>query len=402
MVAHAPRCRAGDASGRKNRRKLASGKFLCGFHERHLAKKAAGALEGPPALSLMAPLSAPNAQKLLEEMRAALPGTKSQLLSKLNAAPQSCKLQFVYDGGLEILEKWIRRHPPLRKDILALLKDGFPVTGADLKKAKLRDSLEALGSEGENEDSKELLARWQSEGLFSVPASKPPPKGGACLLVAETPSGGGSPSPELQQLHPRIAEFLASRPLLLKFLKAQPGFLSNLNSRSVALLVRLEKARLSASAAVEVPDAANRTVKVTGLGEDAEDDVQWLLQKLREWNLKESKQGVELPRESHSSKPCKTVYIRLGSEREARLAARCLHDRCRPSDDEGSVASKRFHAEVMGLGTSISKKVRFEDDRCRVLLCPADGESVEYLSLRLDQEPMSLRHEKSQNQKALT
>ena len=200
-------------------------------------------------------------------MRAALPGTKSQLLSKLNAAPQSCKLQFVYDGGLEILEKWIRRHPPLRKDILALLKDGFPVTGADLKKAKLRDSLEALGSEGENEDSKELLARWQSEGkgtcncpvkrayncsleelgtagfalrwggglkldfelgrrpwtgLFSVPASKPPPKGGACLLVAETPSGGGSPSPELQQLHPRIAEFLASRPLLLKFLKAEP------------------------------------------------------------------------------------------------------------------------------------------------------------------------------------
>ena len=53
-------------------------------------------------------------------------------------------------------------------------------------------------------------------------------------------------------------------------------------------------------------------VKVTGLGEDAEDDVQWLLQKLREWNLKESKQGVELPRESHSSKPCKTVYIRSG------------------------------------------------------------------------------------------
>ena len=56
MVAHAVR-----------RRKLTSGKFLCGFHERHLAKKrGAAALEGPPALSLMAPLSAPPAKKLLE------------------------------------------------------------------------------------------------------------------------------------------------------------------------------------------------------------------------------------------------------------------------------------------------------------------------------------------------
>ena len=52
-------------------------------------------------------------------------------------------------------------------------------------------------------------------------------------------------------------------------------------------------------------------VQVTGLGEDAEDDVEWLLQKLREVGLQECKQtGVELPRESHYSKPCSTVYIR--------------------------------------------------------------------------------------------
>eukprot|EP00439_Symbiodinium_sp_Y106_P006424 s3186_g1.t1 len=344
-------------------------------------------------------------------MRAAVQlGTKSQLLSKLHAAPKSCKLQFVYDGGLEILEEWIRKDPPLRKGSLVVLKD-LPVTRADLKKAKLREALETLGREGDSEEPDELLAQWQAQGLFSVSArSKAPP---GPVPVDDI----GSIDPELRQLHPRIAEFLASRPLLLQFLKAQPGdFLRNLSSRSVALLVRLETARLgsppaAAAAAAAAPEAAtkanraNRTVQVTGLGEDAEDDVEWLLQKLREVGLQECKQtGVELPRESHYSKPCSTVYIRLGSEKEALLAAGCLDDRCRPSAGQGS-ASQRFQAEVVGLATSSwesskvsNKKVRFEDDRCRVLLFP-DGESVEYLSLRLDKEPLSLSLGREKSQK---
>ncbi|CAE7671709.1 pks3 [Symbiodinium sp. CCMP2592] len=299
MVAHALR-----------RRKLTSGKFLCGFHERHLAKKrGAAALEGPPALSLMAPLSAPPAKKLLEEMRAAVQlETKSQLLSKLHAAPKSCKLQFVYDGGLEILEKWIRQDPPLQKASLSVLKD-LPVTAADLKKARLREALETLGREGDDEEPDELLAQWQAQGLFSVPARSVAPPNPA----GPVPDEIGSIDPELRQLHPRIAEFLASRPVLLKFLKAQPGaFLKNLSSRSVALLVRLQKARLglgaapaAASSEAAKANRANRTVQVTGLGEDAEDDVEWLLQKLREVGLQECKQtGVELPRESHYSQPC--------------------------------------------------------------------------------------------------
>ena len=90
-------------------------------------------------------------------------GTKSQLLSKLHAAPKSCKLQFVYDGGLEILEEWIRKDPPLRKGSLVVLKD-LPVTRADLKKAKLQEALETLGREGDSEEPDELLAQWQAQG----------------------------------------------------------------------------------------------------------------------------------------------------------------------------------------------------------------------------------------------
>ena len=45
-----------------------------------------------------------------------------------------------------------------------------------------------------------------------------------------------------------------------------------------------------------------------------------------------------------------------------------------------------------------NKKVRFEDDRCRVLLFH-DGESVEYLSLRLDKEPLSLSLGREKSQK---
>ena len=200
--------------------------------------------------------------------------TKGQCLAALSAldkSPKSCMRKFVQDGGLEILERWLRKAPAARYAcLLVLLK--LPVSLPDLQKAsKLMPTVTVIQrEESAEENGKQALAvmeRWKA--LFSPPSQpgevvEPPTKrprpqakaaaaapqaaGAAPAAPAEAPPQPRTPPlsqlpgaksedipPELAGLDPRIALVLMENSALLELLKKQK-ILQNLSPQNLEFL----------------------------------------------------------------------------------------------------------------------------------------------------------------------
>ena len=217
-----------------------------------------------------------DAKWLLETM--CKPSTKEVRLAALAAldkSPKSCMRRFVQDGGLRILEKWLRKSPAARYACLQVLQK-LPVSLPDLRQANIMPSVAMIQrSEAEEANGKQALAlleRWRSlvqcsdEPPFKRPrqdeapvaAAAPAPKAAAkaAAPVADprpqthaqaqppqprTPPLSQLPAaksedipPELKNVDPRIALVLMENPDLLEFLKKQPGIFQNMSPQSLA------------------------------------------------------------------------------------------------------------------------------------------------------------------------
>ena len=276
---------------------------------------AAGAKDGATAsASVPVPvkkMSCPqDAKGLLEAMRAANTAeARLATLAALDQSPKHCMRQFVDDGGLEILDLWLRKNPEARYTCLLVLQR-LPVALHSLQKSKLITSVTGIfDQEVEKENSKQaeaLLARWRSAGFLpKLPEECATPKGRLPGTEAE-PAAPAAPAapvpllpvtvrpetkesqdseparevpaprtpplselpaarpesipPELRNLDPRIALVLMENPDMLQFLKKHPSVFANMNADSLAYIGRNLKNARSSLQAQDSSDATGRTV----------------------------------------------------------------------------------------------------------------------------------------------
>ncbi|CAE7906089.1 unnamed protein product [Symbiodinium microadriaticum] len=320
-----------------------------------------------------------DAKGLLEAMRTASTAeARLGTLAALNQSPKHCMHQFVKDGGLEILEKWLRKNPEARYTCLLVLQR-LPVALQNLQKPKLIDSVTEIFEKDEEENSKQaeaVLARWRSAGFLpKLPEEQPtsnrqlpghetwapevPGPGPAAapaapaapvvpvvplLPVAEVQeSGNAQPTevhaprtpplselpaarpedipPELRNLDRRIALVLMQKPHMLEFLKKHPSVFANMNVDSLAYIGRNLKNARSSLQAQDSSDATGRTVTISNLTElTTEKDI---VDFFADVQLQAEK--VDLPRESRRKRPCGTAFVVLPSSEQASLAVSTLN-----------------------------------------------------------------------------
>ncbi|CAE6964018.1 ptprf [Symbiodinium natans] len=359
-----------------------------------------------------------DAKWLLETM--CKPSTKEVRLAALAAldkSPKSCMRRFVQDGGLRILEKWLRKSPAARYACLQVLQK-LPVSLPDLRQANIMPSVAMIQrSEAEEANGKQALAlleRWRSlvqcsdEPPFKRPrqdeapvaAAAPAPKAAAkaAAPVADprpqthaqaqppqprTPPLSQLPAaksedipPELKNVDPRIALVLMENPDLLEFLKKQPGIFQNMSPQSLAFHRRnLKNARESSLQSEDSRHRIGCSVTVSNLTEQTTE--QDILAFFTAQELTPVK--VDLPRESRRKRPCGTAFVVLPSQEQAQLTVSRLHG----LELQGSCVSVE---PVDGLGDEAqeSHRVQWKDDDelWEVIMFPAE-ETVEELGLRI-------------------
>ncbi|CAE7671694.1 ptprf [Symbiodinium sp. CCMP2592] len=388
------------------------------------AKASAGAKDGATATSVPVPvkkMSCPqDAKGLLEAMRAANTAeARLATLAALDQSPKHCMRQFVDDGGLEILDFWLRKNPEARHTCLLVLQR-LPVALHSLQKSKLITSVTGIfDQEVEKENSKQaeaLLARWRSAGFLprlpeerqttpngrlpgteaapaapaapvpllpvtvrpevkesqdsepaprEVPAPRTPP---LSELPAARPE---SIPPELRNLDPRIALVLMENPDMLEFLKKHPSVFANMNVDSLAYIGRNLKNARSSLQAQDSSDATGRTVTISNLTElTTETDIVNFFAAVQL-----TAEKVDLPRESRRKRPCGTAFVVLPSSEQALLAVstlngQLLNGKSVPVElvdgslDDGGQGERRSGEGEGGDGPSQrgSKRVRWRDD----------------------------------------
>ena len=114
------------------------------------------------------PMACPSdAKPLLEAMRAAsTENSRLDTLAALDKSPKHCMLQFIQDGGLEVLERWLRKSPDARLTCLKVLQK-LPVALPNLQKANLIPAVEAIQEQESSAQAAAVLERWRSAGFLS-------------------------------------------------------------------------------------------------------------------------------------------------------------------------------------------------------------------------------------------
>ena len=131
-----------------------------------------------PSMSTVKPMtSTADAKRLLEAMRAATTHeARLGTLAAVDKSPKHCVLQFCQDGGLEILEKWLRKNPEARYSCLPILQK-LLVALLNLQKAKLIPAVIAIQQHVKaNAEAASVLDRWRSAGfLLDEKVERTPP-----------------------------------------------------------------------------------------------------------------------------------------------------------------------------------------------------------------------------------
>ena len=269
-------------------------------------------------------------------MNVASESSRMDKLDALNKSPPHCMLPFVQSGGVEILAKWLRKSEKVRCACLMVLPK-LPVTFADLQKADIIPTLEAIQSKDKiphhRENATALMERWKAAGVLNEPPAKKPrldsPSAAVAVATAAVPQPCTPPletlpparpeeiPKELEPLDPRIVQDLLDRPQLLSYLQKAPSILANLNPENLLLLLKLWRDGLHGEE--EEPGALRpETVSVTvsGLAEESsEGHIQQLF-----FDINISPLRVSLPRESRRKKSCGTAFVVLESPEHATIA----------------------------------------------------------------------------------
>ena len=234
-----------------------------------------------PSTSTVKPMtSTADAKRLLEAMRAATTDeARLGTLAALDKSPKHCMLQFCQDGGLEILEKWLRLNPDARYSCLLVLQK-LPVALPNLQKAKLIPAVIAIQQDvkANGEQAAAVLDRWRSAGfLMDEKVERTPPTSTEPLAwpprkrpkfeqtrfpepstmedlgdepeapqpqphtppLSDLPAARAEDIPsELRGLDPRVALVLMENSKMLQFLRKHPSVFQNMNSESLAYIGR--------------------------------------------------------------------------------------------------------------------------------------------------------------------
>jgi len=289
------------------------------------------------------------------------------LLNALDRSQRSLLPAFVTEGGLAVLDKWIRTAADIRFPTLAVLQK-IPVFSHDLKQARIPSAVDIVArldaSQANRQKAIAVLEAWRAEGLIppQAPSAVEGQKREAEPLALEgkqkrrrveevgssdgssgsdeedqddeAGEGGGETArreasqsslekedvpPELDKVDPRIKEAIMQRPAILEFLSKHRSVLQNLNAETVMFLnrnLRNSKDTLEAGLQDEEADAEDRTIMIANLHPQAtEDDVATLLE-----GSDIVAEEVTLPRESRRQRSCCVAYAVLSS-REAAMEA---------------------------------------------------------------------------------
>jgi len=157
------------------------------------------------------------------------------ILTALDNSPPAALPHFVAQGGLAVLDRWVRSHAELRLACLTSLQK-MPMTGHDLEVARMCGAVLTAARQDAKPEVRQkaqlLLDKWANEGLVpqalgSTPAagSKNSPADAQTLEASAAKVPGlpeNFPSELAKKLDPRIAKVLMERPAIMEFLSKHP------------------------------------------------------------------------------------------------------------------------------------------------------------------------------------